>query len=207
MNVRTWVAASVLLLAGSSLGAAFAQEPLEKAGTEPSTQAAPQPPAGMGNEPLGTAGTEPSMQAAPQAAPSHADEPLEKMGAGNDANAPDANHRQAATDAPATVVITELTAVKDRKKLVNPWGLPAERVAEMDVFDAAGKKIGQVDAVLEDKKGEVKGIAIGYGGFLGFGERGAIVTLDRTRLKDGAIVTELTEDQLSRQPEWPQKKK
>ena len=75
----------------------------------------------------------------------------------------------------------------------------------MDVYDKNGKKIGEVDAVLQDKKGEIKGVAVGYGGFLGFGEKGAIVTLDQVKLKDGNLVTELTADQLSQQPAWMNK--
>jgi sporulation protein YlmC with PRC-barrel domain len=70
----------------------------------------------------------------------------------------------------------------------------------MDVYDKNGKKIGEVDAVLQDKKGEIRGVAVVHGGFLGFGAKDTIVTLDRLKLKDGDIVTELTEDQLSEQP-------
>ena len=67
---------------------------------------------------------------------------------------------------------TELTAVDDNKKLVTPWALPADRVAEMDVYAQNGKKIGEVDAVLQDKKGEIKGVAaLVHGGFLGFGSK------------------------------------
>jgi sporulation protein YlmC with PRC-barrel domain len=112
---------------------------------------------------------------------------------------------QQQAEVPAGVVITELTAVDDQKKLVTPWALPADRVAEMDVYDKNGKKIGEVDAVLQDKRGEIKGVAVVHGGFLGFGSKDSIITLDRLQLKDGDIVTELTEDQLSQQPEWTKK--
>lgn len=190
MNAKLCLLASALLIAGP----AFAQEPLENSGTEPVTQAAP--PTNMDSsakEPIDQTGTEPSEQAASPAA--ETPEPL----------AADANAEQKAAEAPAVIVFKELTAVDDNKKLVTPLGLPADSVAQMDVFDAAGKKIGEVDAVLQDKNGEIKGVAVGYGGFLGFGEKGAIVTLDQVKLKDGALVTDLTEDQLSSQPAWPNK--
>ena len=96
-------------------------------------------------------------------------------------------------------------AVDDNKKLVKPWALPADRIAEMDVYDKNGTKIGEVDAVLQDKMGEIKGVAVVHGGFLGFGSKDSIITLDRLQLKDGDIVTELPEDQLSKQPEWTKK--
>lgn len=104
--------------------------------------------------------------------------------------------------APAMIVFTELSEVDDDKKLVQPLGLSVDTVEEMDVYDANGNQIGEVDAVLQDKNGEIKGVAVEYGGFLGFGEKGAIVTLDQLKLKDGTLITELTEDQLSQQPEW-----
>jgi sporulation protein YlmC with PRC-barrel domain len=103
---------------------------------------------------------------------------------------------------PMEVDITELTAVDEDSKLVKPWNVPVDTVEEMDVFDANGKKIGEVDAVLQDKDGEIKGVVIGYGGFLGFGEKGAVVGIDQLKLSDGTIITDLSEDQLSQRPEW-----
>jgi hypothetical protein len=176
MKARLCLVASVLLLASPAL----AQEPLDTIGTEnqnKSDQAAPE-------------SAKPAEQAAPAAAPAPA-EP-----------APAPKDEAAKPGEPALIVVTELTEVSDDKKLVQPWGLPADAVEEMDVYDANGNQIGEVDAVLENKNGEIKGVAIAYGGFLGFGEKGAIVTLDQLKLKDGSLITELTEDQLAQQPEW-----
>ena len=142
--------------------------------------------------------SDPGLPAPAPAATEPAPAPAPQTEAATPAPAP-------APQLPAEVVITELTAVDDNKKLVTPWALPADRVAEMDVYDKNGKKIGEVDAVLQDKKGEIKGVAVVHGGFLGFGSKDSIITLDRLQLKDGDIVTELTEDQLSQQPEWTKK--
>jgi sporulation protein YlmC with PRC-barrel domain len=177
---------------------AFAQEPLEQTGTEPSAQTSPAPSdTAPANEPLDKTGTEPSsQQAAPAADAAPANEPLDQVGA-------EPSHpgdQQAGV--PAMIVVTDLSKVEDDNKLVQPWGVPVDSVEEMDVYDANGKKIGEVDAVLEDKNGEVKGVVIGYGGFLGFGEKGAIVTIDQVKLKDGTLVTDVNEEQLSQQPEW-----
>jgi sporulation protein YlmC with PRC-barrel domain len=193
MKARMCLVTSLLLLAAP----AFAQEPLDQTGTEPSTQMAPSPSdMGTAKEPLDKAGTEPSTQAQPsESAMPQANEPLERAGATEDQMG----------DKPAEVVITDLTEAQDGSKLVKPWNVPVDSVAEMDVYDANGKKIGQVDAVLQDKNGDVKGVAVGYGGFLGFGEKGAIVTLDQLKLKDGTLVTEMNEDQLSQQPEYKKK--
>jgi sporulation protein YlmC with PRC-barrel domain len=88
---------------------------------------------------------------------------------------------------------------------VQPWAIPVDRMAEMDVYDKNGKKIGEVDALLQDRKGEVKGVAVVHGGFLGFGSKGSIITFDRLKFKDGDIITELIGEQLDAQPAWNKK--
>jgi len=155
---------------------AFAQEPLEAVGSEGQSQS-------------DTAA--PGMDQAPPAATAPTPTP------------PPAPAQEAA--APSEVDVSELTMADDNQKLVSPWGVPVDEIAQMDVYDKNGKKIGEVDAVLQDKDGEIKGVAIGYGGFLGFGEKGAIVTLDQVQLKDGTLVTNLDEDQLSQLPAWLKK--
>jgi len=196
MKARLCLVASALLFAGQ----AWAEEPMMTPKSDPGLPA-PAP-----------AVTEPAPAPAPQTETmSPAPEPMkdaatpapeQQKEAATPAPAP-APQQQA--EVPAEVVITELTAVDDSKKLVKPWALPVDRVEEMDVYDQNGKKIGEVDAVLQDKQGEIKGVAVVHGGFLGFGSKDSIITLDRLKLKDGDIVTELTEDQLDAQPAWNEK--
>jgi sporulation protein YlmC with PRC-barrel domain len=211
MNIKTMVAVSALLFAAPALAEdpdipGAPPRPAESTAPPAAPQANPTPPA---TAPMNNTTTEPELKPAPSANDTSpgAAQPMDKMGAEPNAAppAPDAP-KQAATDAPAAVVITELTESKDGKKMVAPLGMPVDSLAELDVYDAKGKKIGQVDSVLEDTKGEVKGIAVGYGGFLGFGEKHSVLTLDQVQLKDGTLVTELTDDQLPQQPAWPIKK-
>lgn len=116
--------------------------------------------------------------------------------------APQSPAPQSQADQPAMVVVSDLTEVEDGQKLVSPWGVPVDEIKQMDVYDSNGKKIGEVDVVLQDKDGEIRGIAIGYGGFLGFGEKGAVATFDQLQLKDGTVITDFDEEQLSKLPEW-----
>jgi sporulation protein YlmC with PRC-barrel domain len=185
MKARLCLVASVLLLSGQ----AMAEDQMAPPKSDPGLP--PPPPAAAEQAPAPS----PMKDAATPAA-----EPRKEAATPAPAPAP-----QQQAEVPAEIVITELTAVDDGKKLVKPWALPAERIAEMDVYDANGKKIGEVDAVLQDKKGEIKGVAVVHGGFLGFGSKDSIITLDRLKLKDGDIVTELTEDQLDAQPDWTKK--
>jgi hypothetical protein len=111
--------------------------------------------------------------------------------------------KEAVAPAPSSdTSVAGLRESEDDAKMVAPLNATVDKVEEMDVYDAAGKKIAEVDSVLEDSNGEVKGVAIEYGGFLGFGEKGAILTLDQVKQKDGNIAIELTEDQLSTLPAW-----
>ena len=142
MKARLCLVASALLFAGQ----AWAEESMTPksdpglpapapAATEPAPAPAPQ------TETMSPA-PEPMKDAATPA-------PEQQKEAATPAPAP-APQQQA--EVPAEVVITELTAVDDNKKLVKPWALPVDRVEEMDVYDQNGKKIGEVDAVLQDQQ-------------------------------------------------------
>lgn len=193
MKARLCLVASIVLLAGQ----AMAEEPMAPPKSDPGLPAPP--PAATEPAPAPAPPMEAMSPApAPQKdAATPAPEPQKEAATPAPAPAP-----QQQAEIPAEVVITELTAVEDDKKLVQPWALPVDRVEEMDVYDKDGNKIGEVDAVLQDKNGEIKGVAVVHGGFLGFGSKDTILTLDQLKLKDGDIITELTEDQLDSQPDW-----
>jgi sporulation protein YlmC with PRC-barrel domain len=175
MKAKFVIAATTALLLA---GPAFAQE----AGTSPApTQNAPTV-------------TEPAAPA--PAAP----EPMEKVAP------PAAPAPQAAAPAPSTsnepLDQAQLRKSEDDNKIVSALNASVDKVESMDVYDANGKKIGEVDSVLEDKDGNVKAVAIEYGGFLGFGSKGAILTVDQIKDKDGNIAVELTEEDLGKLPVW-----
>jgi sporulation protein YlmC with PRC-barrel domain len=138
----------------------------------------------------------PAAPAAPPAATEPAPAPAPPAAANKEAAAPPAAAPSSA------VAASDLKKSEDRKKIVGSLNAPVDAVEEMDILDANGKKIAEVDSVLEDKNGEIKGVAIEYGGFLGFGQKGAVVTLDQVKLKDGNLVTELTAEQLPQLPAW-----
>ncbi len=180
MTARISLVALLAVMAGS----AFAQEPpaapstTEKAPSmqsdqmAPSTAPAPQAPAATEPTPAAPAPTMDKEAAAPAPAPS------------------------------GDVAASGLKASEDDAKMVPQLNASVDKVEEMDIYDANGKKIAEVDSVLEDSAGEVKGVAIEYGGFLGFGEKGAIVTIDQLKAQDGKLITTLTEEQLPTLPAW-----
>jgi hypothetical protein len=181
MTTRISLVAVLAVLAGS----AFAQEPpaapstTEKAPSMQSDQMAPS----TTPAPEAPAATEPTPAPAP---------------------APAADKSAAAPAPSGDVAAGALKETEDDAKMVAPLNASVDKVENMDIFDANGKKIAEVDSVLEDSNGEIKGVAIEYGGFLGFGEKGAIVTFDQLKQKDGNLTTELTEEQLPTLPAWNQ---
>ncbi|MEI9899747.1 MAG: PRC-barrel domain-containing protein [Hyphomicrobium sp.] len=176
MKTKLTIVALTLLLAGP----VSAQEPLEKSGTEPPTTQNMPPASPSATEPLANPATEPAPQPAPPA-PQAATPP---------------------TAAPEPLAQAQLRKSEDDNKMVGPLNATVDKVEDMDVFDANGNKIAEVDSVLEDQNGEIKGLAIEYGGFLGIGEKDAILTFDKATQKDGNIVVEMTEDDLAGLPVW-----
>ena len=145
--------------------------------------------------------TEPMAPATPPAATT----PSTTDPAPAPAPAPAAPDKEAAAPAPSTsttMAAGDLKESADDAKMVPSLNATVDKVEEMDIFDANGKKIAEVDAVLEDSAGEVKGVAIEYGGFLGFGESGAILSFDQVKAQDGKLITTLSEDELKTLPAW-----
>ena len=104
--------------------------------------------------------------------------------------------------APTEVVLSELTKVDNDDKVFASWGVTVDAIDDMVVYDANGKKIAEVDEVVGDRNGEVRGVVIGYGGFFGFGETPIVITVDQLEPKGDGLVTLLTEEQLSQKPAW-----
>ncbi len=111
-------------------------------------------------------------------------------------------------DVPATLpsqaAIPEgLRKVKDDERLIEPWNLKVEDVEDMAVDGPHGKRIGEVEEVLEDADGNIRAVVLEYGGFLGIGAKQVIVDLDKLQLgQDRRFTTQLPEDQLDALPPW-----
>ena len=70
----------------------------------------------------------------------------------------------------------------------------------MDVYNARGNQLGEVDDVLIGPGNQVN-LVVAYGGFLGLGERKVMLPLDRFQFQNNRLVIPgMTEDQLRAQP-------
>ena len=72
----------------------------------------------------------------------------------------------------------------------------------MTVYNARGNQLGEVEDVLIGPNNQTY-LVVGYGGFLGIGERKVVLPLDRFQLQnDRLIVMGMTEDQLKALPAY-----
>ena len=99
------------------------------------------------------------------------------------------------------MVIGDLKESEDDAKMVPPRTRPSTRSRRWTSTTPTARRSPR--SIPSSKTaGEVKGVAIEYGGFLGFGEKGAVVTFDQVKAQDGKLVTDLTEEQLTTLPAW-----
>jgi sporulation protein YlmC with PRC-barrel domain len=85
-----------------------------------------------------------------------------------------------------------------------PPGKAVTKYYKQSVYDPAKDKIGTVDDVILGDNGQVTGLIIGVGGFLGAGEKDVAVKFDavRAEMKDGAwyLTLDTTKDALKSAP-------
>lgn len=85
-------------------------------------------------------------------------------------------------------------------------GIPANKLIGADVTNMANERVGSVDELLLDKSGQVQGLVVSVGGFLGMGDRKVVLAWnDMTISQNGnqvVAVATATKDQLKALPEY-----
>jgi sporulation protein YlmC with PRC-barrel domain len=100
-----------------------------------------------------------------------------------------------------------LSAVDADRTDLTWHGLSIDKLEDMDLYNSAGKKIGEVEDVLADGSGQLSAVGVGFGGPLGADDdtevTEVVVPLDRLRLsQDGHLTGDLSESDLAQLPEW-----
>src|SRR5690606_10904547 len=101
-----------------------------------------------------------------------------------------------------TLDMNSVRKSRDDNKMVNQLGTDVDTVEDMDIFDANGRKIAEVEGVIEDQNGQIVGLIIEHGGFLGLGETESIITFDQVELQNGNLKTTMTEESLPQLQRW-----
>ena len=93
------------------------------------------------------------------------------------AQSPSATTDRATTAAPA--------AASDTSSFKGNWR--ASKLVGLNVYNDSNESLGSINDLLTDKSGDIKGVVIGVGGFLGVGEHLVAVPLDKVKFVDEPI--------------------
>jgi sporulation protein YlmC with PRC-barrel domain len=93
------------------------------------------------------------------------------------AQSPSATTDRATTAAPA--------AASDTSSFKGNWR--ASKLVGLNVYNDSNESLGSINDLLADKSGNIKGVVIGVGGFLGVGEHLVAVPIDKVKFVDEPI--------------------
>jgi sporulation protein YlmC with PRC-barrel domain len=108
----------------------------------------------------------------------------------------------ATTGATADAPVGQLMAVADDERQVEIYGRKVGEIVGMDVYGSDGEEIGEVTDVLADSSGEVKGLAIDVGGFLGIGAKTVLLPLDQVQVEADRFTTTMSNAAIEALPEY-----
>src|SRR5437899_12415276 len=93
------------------------------------------------------------------------------------AQSPSATTDSATTAAPA--------AASDTSSFKGNWR--SSKLVGLNVYNDSNESLGSINDLLTDKSGNIKGVVLGVGGFLGVGEHLVAVPLDKVKFVDDPI--------------------
>jgi sporulation protein YlmC with PRC-barrel domain len=93
------------------------------------------------------------------------------------AQSPSATTDRATTAAPA--------AASDTSSFKGNWR--SSKLVGLNVYNDSNESLGSINDLLTDKSGNIKGVVIGVGGFLGVGEHLVAVAFDKVKFVDEPI--------------------
>jgi hypothetical protein len=111
----------------------------------------------------------------------------------------------AAATAPGAVTSgagAALIEIDNEARIVTPFNISADRLEDLDLYNAAGDRIGDVEEVLMTPDGVITAISAEVGGFLGIGEREVLIGLEQLAFDGERLTTRLSEAELESLPEW-----
>ena len=85
---------------------------------------------------------------------------------------------------------------------VEPFNLTVDQVEDLDLIDAKGERIGEIDEVLMTPEGQITAVSAEVGGFLGVSDKDVLIEIDQLTLGENGLVTNLTKEQLEALPTW-----
>src|SRR5688500_12939374 len=98
---------------------------------------------------------------------------------------------------PATGSVPPLVEVENESMMVDHFNLSVNQLANMEVTDSGGKRIGEVEQVLMTPEGKITAVSVEV-----VGDKEVVMELDQLRRKGDVFMTDLTEEQVKALPSW-----
>ena len=94
------------------------------------------------------------------------------------------------------------TEIEDDSMMIPAFNMSVDEMDGMDLYDASGERIGEVDDILIGDDGSTMAASLDVGGFLGIGEKDVVLPLDSLRVSEDGLVTNMSKEELESLPEY-----
>lgn len=92
--------------------------------------------------------------------------------------------------------------VEDESLMVEAYGITVDDLEDMDIMDASGEEVGEVEEVLMTPDGQITAVSAEVGGFLGIGDKEVVVELDRLTHDGDQLRVDMTSEEIEALPAW-----
>jgi sporulation protein YlmC with PRC-barrel domain len=95
-----------------------------------------------------------------------------------------------------------LIEIESDSQMVSEFNLTVEQLEDMNILDAAGETIGEVEEVLGTDDGTPTAFSAEVGGFLGVGDTDVVIPFDQVTLNDDNLQVDMTQEQVEALDRW-----
>ena len=98
---------------------------------------------------------------------------------------------------PTTGSVPPFVEVENEAMMVERFNLSVKQLADMEITDSGGKRIGEVEEVLKTPEGKITAVSVEVAG-----DKEVVMALDQLRRQGDVLMTDLTEEQVEALPSW-----
>ena len=99
---------------------------------------------------------------------------------------------------PTTGSVPPFVEVENEAMMVERFNLSVKQLADMEITDSGGKRIGEVEEVLKTPEGKITAVSVEVAG-----DKEVVMALDQLRRQRDVLMTDLTEEQVEALQSWP----
>ena len=99
---------------------------------------------------------------------------------------------------PTTGSVPSFVEVEEEAMMVERFNLSVKQLADMEITDSGGKRIGEVEEVLMTPEGKITAVSVEVAG-----DKEVVMVLDQLRRQRDVLMTDLTQEQVEALQSWP----